>query len=171
MASSFKYRALLSAYSISSLILSFQTVGLKIASSEELTRQAGKSLEEIYRSAFQNAPFSQIDIMFSEDNNVRANMENDYLYFVDALEFNENEVGIKNTEFYNMTGTPSYESYESGSYIDVTLDFEHTVDFAVKDFWSGDINIESNSGFGDAVFFYMLENGKWVLCDYELPDY
>lgn len=137
-------------------------MSLKEEVKEELIREAGKSLEDIYKSAFSNAPFNQIANMFSEHDDIRAYMEGEYSTFINNLGLN-NETGLKKVEFSNVTGSSTHDFYDGKNYVYVTLYYEYTATSTRKDWWTSDISINTNSDSSNTEFVYVLENGKWVL--------
>ena len=121
---------------------------------DELIEQSRTNMQQIYSAALEGKNFAAIEELFVAEEETKRGIQESYDKLLSQI--HEGSIQIENVSFHDILGEISPESSA------VSLEFEYEMQYLEEDWWSGDMERDTESGSGSWQFYFVKEDGKWV---------
>lgn len=133
---------------------------------EKLVKKAAADLKTIYIQGFQQADFSKIKSIFSNDTEALYGLQYGYNDFKEGFQGYDNDLGLKSVLFSNIKGTVTHEYKEGNSIFEVQLEYFYNAKSNILN-WDGTYKENMYQDTGTNTFVYVVEDGKWVIKSFD----
>lgn len=127
---------------------------MKPESIDVLLQKAGENMQQIYSAAMAGKNFNTIRNLFTEDEEILAQIRESYEYLLSDL--HEGNLQPTKISFRNLQG--NINGYETM----VDVDFEYQVEYTYEDSWDGSLKNDVSEDNENLKFNFVKENGNWV---------
>lgn len=127
-----------------------------------LIKQAEEDYTAIYKAAFEKKDFDSIKALFSSDKEVQSRIRQNYESLLGDME-HEDGTSITKLTLHDFSGEQEYVLYSSIFLQTFSMKVTCDYDYTSKNWWTGELEDQSDSNEDSYEVTYQLEGDKWVI--------
>lgn len=127
-----------------------------------LIKQAEEDYTAIYKAAFEKKEFDSVKALFSSDKEVQSRIRQNYESLLGDME-HEDGTSITKLTLHDFSGEQEYVLYSSVFLQSFSMKVTCDYDYTSKNWWTGELEDQSDSNEDSYDVTYQLEGDKWVI--------